>query len=338
MTATFEVSYEAVLGGNSTAVARALNLVEDRRPQAAAAIESLLSELAHHASADAGHRIGLTGPPGVGKSTLTAALARELRARQQSVGVVAVDPSSVRSGGALLGDRARMGFDPADKGLFVRSLSTAGDAGGLAYAVPAAVEVLGAAFDAVVVETTGVGQTETDVEHVVDTVCLVIQPGSGDVLQFIKAGIMEIPDVLVVNKADHGRLAQRAASDLRGALDTLRGVGVAARSGWEVPICLTSARDRQGLDGLADALAAHRASMAPEQLKERRLAGAVAWALSLFRRQHGEYAVSELGGTQKVRQQLVHALASERSVPGAVRELSESFLAVVRGPGVPSRS
>ncbi|MET0390230.1 MAG: GTP-binding protein, partial [Polyangiales bacterium] len=174
------------------AVAAALNLIEDRRPSALPRIEALLHALAAEKPADFGQRVGLTGPPGVGKSTLTAALARKYRELGRSVGVLAVDPSSTRSGGALLGDRARMSFDPEDTGLFVRSLATAGEAGGLAHAANAAVEVLATAYDRVLVETTGVGQTETDVEHVVDTVCLVIQPGSGDVLQFIKAGIMEI--------------------------------------------------------------------------------------------------------------------------------------------------
>src|SRR6185437_15914402 len=140
-----------------------------------------------------GHRVGLTGPPGVGKITLASALAAELRKRGHTVGVLAVDPSSRRSGGALLGDRARIDTEPGDQGLFVRSLATGGELGGLARAAPASVLVLAAAYDRVLVETVGVGQSETDIEHVVDTVVFVVQPGSGDALQFLKAGIMEIP-------------------------------------------------------------------------------------------------------------------------------------------------
>ena len=136
-----------IMAGDHPAIARALNLIEDRRPSAGPAIEAVLTALAQRCPPLAGHRVGLTGPPGVGKSTLVAAVAREIRSRQGRVGVIAVDPSSVRSGGALLGDRARMGFDPQDHALFVRSLSTGGDAGGLSYAVPAAVEVLAGAFD-----------------------------------------------------------------------------------------------------------------------------------------------------------------------------------------------
>lgn len=317
---------DSVAAGIKPAVARALNLVEDRRPTAQPAIESLLADLlALQARRGLGHRVGLTGPPGVGKSTLTAALARELRVREVRVGVLAVDPSSVRSGGALLGDRARMAFDPEDNGLFVRSLSTAGEAGGLSYAAPAAVEVLAAAYDMVLVETTGVGQTETDVEQLVDTVCLVIQPGSGDVLQFIKAGIMEIPDILVVNKADHGRLAQRAASDLAGALSTLRGT-VAGKSSWEVPVCLTSARDRQGIDGLADLLAAHRESFSGASLTAHRAQGTLSWARRIFVRRHGEHGQQFMGGRAGLRACLQRALGIHGSAPAAARAVAEDYV------------
>ena len=205
-----------VMSSDKAAVSRALNLVEDRRLESHARVAALLAALKDAPKAAGGHRVGLTGPPGVGKSTLTSALARSVRRRGRTVGVVAVDPSSIRSGGSLLGDRARMSFDPTDAGLFVRSLATAGEVGGLAYAANSAVRVLAAAYDMVVVETTGVGQSEVDVVDVADTVVLVIQPGSGDVLQFLKAGIMEIPDILVVNKADQEELARRAVADLRG--------------------------------------------------------------------------------------------------------------------------
>jgi LAO/AO transport system kinase len=191
-----------------------------------------------------------------------------------------------------------MGFDPADDGLFVRSAATGGEAGGLSFAAHALVAVLAAAYDVVLVETTGVGQTETDVERVVDTIALVVQPGSGDTLQFLKAGVMEIPDVLVVNKADEVALAARAEADLRSALGSLRGAGVAAH---EVAVLRTSARDRTGIAELADALAAHRTALGAEGLAARRLEGTVASVVALLLRRHGERGLEQLGGLAHVR-------------------------------------
>lgn len=318
-----------VAAADKAAVAQALNLVEDRRAESHADIAALLGALT---SKPQMHRVGLTGPPGVGKSTLTSALARHWRTQERSVGVLAVDPSSVRSGGALLGDRVRMAFDPSDQSLFVRSLATAGDTGGLTQAAGAVVEVFSAAFDRVLVETVGVGQSETAVEHVVDTVCLVVQPGSGDALQFIKAGIMEIPDVIVVNKGDHKLLAERAAGDLRGALASLRRAGMRLGDDeWRVPVLVTSARDRVGIDELADALDQHRTSFTTETLAERRRQGAAAWSLALFARRYGEHGLDELGGTELVRARILEGLAQGKPSIGIVGDLGWTLLAKLRG-------
>ncbi len=319
-----------VMAADKAAVAQALNLVEDRRAEAHDRVAALLDALRGSDRAARGHRVGLTGPPGVGKSTLAAVVARELRARGRTVGVVAIDPSSVRSGGALLGDRARMSFDPADQGVFIRSFATAGDPGGLSWAANAAVRVLAAAYDVVLVETTGVGQTETDVEHVADTVALVVQPGSGDVLQFLKAGIMEIPDVLVVNKADQVELARRTVADLRGALHNVRAAGVL---GGEVPIVSTSARDVTGVGELVDVFDAHRAALEDEGLGARRLGGAVAWASALFRRAHGEHGVATMGGPEALRARLAEGLRSGTSPVALSQALGAEYLETVRsGP------
>ena len=196
----------------------------------------------------------MTGPPGVGKSTLLSALLREWRARGASVAVLAVDPSSKRSGGALLGDRARIEHDPADRDVFIRSMAAGERLGGLAPATRAAAQALADAFDVVVIETVGVGQSETDVAEAADTVAVVVQPGSGDALQFLKAGIMEVPDVLVVTKADLGAAAHRAEEDLRVAL---RALGARATPVLRV----SSIAPTAGIGALADALAAHRAAL-----------------------------------------------------------------------------
>ena len=309
-----------VRAGEKAFVSRALNLIENRRPEFERQMARLLALLGKDRGESHGHRIGLTGPPGVGKSSLVAVLARELRARGQTVGIVAVDPSSMRSGGALLGDRARMAFDPLDNGLFVRSLATQGALGGLAHATHAAVEVLAAAYDLVLVETVGVGQTEISVTHVSDTVVLVVQPGSGDVLQFLKAGVMEIPDLLVVNKADHGNTASRAASDLKSALATLRQVGA---GDGDQDVILTSARDRQGVDELADALARHRQSLGETGVADRRRAGHVAWSVEWLARRVGTLGLDALGGAEETGALLAAAVRRGEPALSAAQALAD---------------
>lgn len=315
-----------VRAGDKAQIARALNLIENKRGDVEREVTRLLDALALGSDELRGHRVGLTGPPGVGKSTLVAALARELRQRGQTVGVVAVDPSSVRSGGALLGDRARMAFDPSDQGLYVRSLATQGALGGLAHATHAAVEVLSAAYDVVLVETVGVGQTEVAVTHVSDTVVLVVQPGSGDVLQFLKAGVMEIPDLLVVNKADHGTTATRAASDLKAALNAIRQVGAGE---GDQAVLLASARDHRGIDALADALRVHLQALGPAGVRARRRAGRVEWAYSWLERRVGTLGIEVLGGSDEVRRNLERAVG-DGELPLMAAQASADALTVSR--------
>jgi LAO/AO transport system kinase len=265
-----------------------LNLLESRTPAARDQAEALLAAVSPRAlGAEApAHIIGITGPPGVGKSSLLSRLVAEWRSRGRSVAVLAVDPSSRRSGGSLLGDRARIEVDPSDRETFVRSTAAADRLGGLAPATRAAAGALATAFDIVVIETVGVGQSETEVADVADTVAVVVQPASGDVLQFLKAGIMEVPDVLVVTKSDLGRAATRALSDLRAALRSLGARDTAV-------VAVSSAPPPAGIAELVDALDAHRAGLdlATRRLRARRL-----HALADFATEHGERGLRALGG------------------------------------------
>jgi GTPase len=230
--------------------------------------------------------IGITGPPGAGKSTLLSALLKRWRGRGITVAVLAVDPSSRRSGGALLGDRARIDFDAADRGTFIRSTAAGERLGGLAWTTRTAAQALAYAFDVVVIETVGAGQAETDVADAVDTVAVVVQPGGGDALQFLKAGIMEIPDVLVVTKADLGAIAERTSRDVSAALRSLGSTSTPVLS-------VSSPEPASGIEELIAALERHRASgdVAARRVRARR-----AGALSDYTREHGERALRALGG------------------------------------------
>ena len=237
------MALEALRGGGKRTVARALSRL-DRRDLTKDDADLLDEAFAH----PQGLVIGLTGPPGVGKSTLTQALIEQLRARDLSVAVIAVDPSSQKSGGALLGDRTRLSLDPEDDKLFVRSLAARDRLGGLSDHAIAAAMLLRALYDVVLVETVGIGQSDADVALIADRTLLCVQPGSGDALQFMKAGIMEWPDVIAVTKADTGAPARRARADVEGAL------GLAAHARHAPAVCLVSARSGEGVEPLIDLL------------------------------------------------------------------------------------
>ncbi|HXB64424.1 MAG TPA: ArgK protein [Solirubrobacteraceae bacterium] len=293
-----------------------LNLLESTAPADRTQARALLREVSPAALGGeaAGHIIGVTGPPGAGKSTLLSALLHEWRSATdtatsggpvdggpagagRTVAMLAVDPSSRHSGGSLLGDRARIEFDPADRGVFIRSTAAGERLGGIAWGTRAAARALAAAFDVVVIETVGVGQAETEIAEIADTVAVVVQPGSGDTLQFLKSGIMEIPDVLVVTKADLGQVALSARRDLTAALRALGRRSTAV-------VAVSSLPPSSGIDQLCDALEEHWRTLTTDDdgqaLTGRRLRARRAGALTDFAREHGERGLRTLGGRRVV--------------------------------------
>jgi GTPase len=250
---------EAVLAGDRRAVARAISMVED----GAEGLAELSSGLFEHTGRAS--TIGLTGSPGVGKSTLAGELVRLARRRQLSVTVLAIDPTSPFTGGALLGDRLRMQEHATDPGVFIRSMATRGHLGGMALAAPEAVRILDASGkDLVMVETVGVGQAEVDVAAATDTTLVVVSPGWGDAVQVAKAGILEIADVFVVNKSDREG-ADAAARDLEQMI-RMGSVGE-----WTPPVVRASAQRSEGIDELWEAMDRHRAHLEETgQLEQKR--------------------------------------------------------------------
>lgn len=239
--------------------------------------------------AQTGLAIGLTGPPGVGKSTLANALVKALRARGETVAVAAVDPSSRASGGAILGDRARIDADPADQGVFVRSFAARDRLGGLADLASPATVLFRALYDWTLIETVGVGQSETEIADIADIVLFCAQPASGDALQFMKAGVMEIPDLAVVTKSDMGVAARRAAADLKAAL------ALAVRSTEPPQVLTCSASTGEGLDALVDALAGFGEGLRGPRLTAKRRAQAEAWVAQSLKARFGREGYAVLG-------------------------------------------
>lgn len=275
--------------GHPRAVARLISLVEDDSPQLRE-IMAALTQYSGHA-----HVVGVTGSPGVGKSTSTSALIKEFRARGKRVGVLAVDPSSPFSGGALLGDRIRMQDHAADDGVYIRSMASRGHLGGLSWSTPQALRVLDAAgFDVVILETVGVGQSEIEVLGVADTVLVLLAPGMGDGIQAAKAGILEIGDVFVVNKADRDG-ARATSRELRHMIN----LGERPEGAWKAPIVLTVATKGEGLDKLASEIDAHhewaQQSGALEVRRKRRARDEIeAIALAQLRKRFGQVGDAEL--------------------------------------------
>jgi LAO/AO transport system kinase len=250
---------QRLLAGDKRALARAISLVENDKPEG----WDLVREVYPHTGQAS--IVGFTGPPGVGKSTLLGALTKLERERDRSVAVLSIDPSSPFTQGALLGDRIRLSEHFLDPGVFIRSMANRGALGGLSEATLQAALLMDASGrDIVMLETVGVGQAEVDIIDHADTVVLVLMPGSGDSIQALKAGVMEIPDVIVVNKSDHP-LTDTMIREIKGVL------ALGSHEGWQVPIVKTEATRGEGIEQLAEKLSEHRAYIESEgTLSERR--------------------------------------------------------------------
>jgi LAO/AO transport system kinase len=282
---TREALLDGVRSGDRRALARAITLVENSDPLAYELVRELYPETGN------AYSVGITGPPGVGKSSLIGALIRHIRAQDKTIGVVSVDPSSPFTQGALLGDRIRLSDHFLDPGVFIRSMGTRGHLGGIAEATLQALLVLDAAGrDLLFLETVGTGQSEVEVIGVADTVVLVLMPGSGDSVQALKAGIMEIPDVIVVNKRDHPA-AKTMLNEVRSILS------LDQERDWRPPIVLTEAVNGEGVEELWEKVTQHREHLESngllDQRRRKNLAGEVFAVASARAKTHLEEAVAD---------------------------------------------
>jgi LAO/AO transport system kinase len=317
---TRETLAAGVRDGDRRALARAITLVENSDPLAYELVRELYPETGR------AYAIGVTGPPGVGKSSLISALVRHVRAQGKTVGVISVDPSSPFTQGALLGDRIRLSDHFLDAGVFIRSMGTRGHLGGLAETTLQAMLVLDAAGkDVIFLETVGAGQSEVEVIGIADTVVLVLMPGSGDSVQALKAGIMEIPDAIAINKMDHPA-AKTMLSEVRSILSLDK------ERAWRPPIVLTEAMRGENVPELWEKIDAHRAFLEAEGELERRrrrnLAGEVFAVASGRAKAHLERAVE---GDPELRRLLDEVQRRELDPLTAVREILEKVFHVENG-------
>lgn len=287
MTDRAQFTLEAIASGGKAALSKVLAQIESA-PDAPPVLALLDAAYATQRA----HVIGITGPPGVGKSTLLGVLIARWRQSGRTVGVIAVDPSSRISGGALLGDRTRLRTDPEDRGVFVRSMAARDKLGGLAALSISAMVLMRALFDIVLIETVGVGQSESDIAGAADTVVLCIQPGAGDALQLMKAGIVEIPHVVVVTKGDLGHAADRSYGEVTAMLGTTP----SESSGWVAPVIKLSALTHDGIASLENAMLGHWDFLCTDgRLPAMRQRQASQWVVDGLREAFGREGIARMG-------------------------------------------
>ena len=303
---------EKLLAGDKRALARAISLVENDDPEGWALVREVYPRTGKAAV------VGFTGPPGVGKSTLIGALTTQYRARDREVAVLSIDPSSPFTKGALLGDRIRLTEHFLDAGVFIRSMANRGALGGLSEAcLQAALLMDASGKDVVLLETVGVGQAEVDIIDHADTVVLALMPGSGDSIQALKAGVMEIPDVIVVNKSDHP-LTDTMIREIRGVLS------LGPQHGWRVPIVKTEASRGEGIEELAQAIEAHREHIESEgTLAERRRRNLMNEVLALAAGRLRRRLEESLHDDESVRELLDEVVARRLDPSSAATKLLE---------------
>ncbi|MFZ9669554.1 MAG: methylmalonyl Co-A mutase-associated GTPase MeaB [Solirubrobacterales bacterium] len=311
---------QGVLSGDRGALSRAITLAESTRPEDVTQAQALISDLLPKTGGSA--RVGLTGVPGAGKSTAIEALGLWLLERGKKVAVLTIDPSSARTGGSILGDKTRMQKLSASEDAFIRPSPSGGVLGGVARRTREAILLCEAAgYDVVLVESVGVGQSESEMADLVDTLCLLLVPGTGDELQGIKRGLMEVADVVVVNKADGDRVnaANRARGDFRQALHMLP----PSTPGWETPVLTASALEGTGLAEIWDAVEGHREVLEGSGLlQERRARQGEVWLDSMIEDAAIEDFLAREGVTEAVQEARAAVASGEKTVP-------EAFLSVL---------
>ena len=303
---------ERLLAGDKRALARAISLVENDDPEGWALVREVYPSTGRAAI------VGFTGPPGVGKSTIIARLVERARAREREVAVLSIDPSSPFTQGALLGDRIRLSEHFLDPGVYIRSMATRGSLGGLSEATLQAALLMDASGkDDVFLETVGVGQAEVDIIDHADTVVLALMPGSGDSVQALKAGVMEIPDVIVVNKADHP-LTDTMVREIRGVLS------LGPQEDWRVPIVKTEASRGEGIDELGEKISEHREFIEERgTLAERRRRNLLNEVLALAAGRLRRQLEAQIRGDESVQELLDEVVARRLDPASAAAKLLE---------------